>query len=133
MAPKRIRDLIAAQTVQSLQPSDTAHAAARLMSEHNVSAVIVAEADQALVGIVTERDLSRRVVAADRLGSQIELREIMTTDPAVVAPEDPVSEGLAKMQSLGVRHLPVVEDGRLVGVVSMRALQDTVSAQVVAV
>ena len=127
-----VRELIVAQDVQALSPSDSAHAAAELMDRCNVSAVLVVD-DGRLLGIVTERDLSRRVVALDRRGSEVKLESIMTADPQVVGPEDSVVSALERMQRIGVRHLPVLEDDRVAGVVSIRDVQSSVSARVVAV
>ena len=115
-----IPDVVADQNVQTLRPDQTAHEAARMMTEHNISAVIVVDDKERLAGIVTERDLSRRVVAMDRKGSDLQLSEIMTSNPAALRPEDNAAHAMETMRDLKIRHLPVVERDTLKGVVSLR-------------
>ena len=127
-----VGEVIDQEEVQTLAPADSAHTAAQLMDRSNVSAVLVVDSDR-LVGIVTERDLSRRIVALDRLASEVRLASIMTADPKAVAPQDSIASALECMHTLGVRHLPVLEGDQVVGVVSIRDLQSSVSRRVVAV
>ena len=133
MGPKIIPDVVSEQTIRALTAEDTARDAAKMMVEVNISAVLVVVDGDCLVGIVTERDLSRRVVATDRRASETKLGEIMTADPVTVSPDDSAVEAMAEMDRLKIRHLPVVDEGRVVGVVSIRDLRSSISTHVVAV
>lgn len=128
-----IPDVVSAQTVRVLTPSDSVHKAARLMAEHDISAVIVADRAGRLTGIVTERDVTRRVVAQDLKGSQVTVADIMTPSPETIAPSGTPDEALEMMNRLRVRHLPVVDGGKVLGIVSIRDLQRSVTGRIVAI
>jgi len=128
-----IPGVVAEQTVHALNPGHRAQDVARLMVEHNVSAVVIEDDEGRLVGIVTERDLSRRVVATDTLSSTVTAGDVMTPDPQVVGPDDTPAQALAIMSRYGIRHLPVVSDGHVLAVVSLRDLQLSMSRQVVSI
>lgn len=132
MSMSIIPGVVDEQEVRTLRAGDSAHAAARTMIEHDISAVIVVDDAGSLVGIVTERDLSRRVVAENLAGADVKLEAIMTADPTAAAPGDTAAATLTTMHRLRVRHMPVVDHGKVVGIVSIRDLQSTVSRQVVA-
>ena len=128
MALTVIPDVVSGQTIRSLRPAATAQEAARLMREYDISAVVVLDDADRLVGIVTERDLARRVVAEDRQGSALPLGEVMSTKPAVIAAGASPFDALEQMRKLRVRHLPVVEGERVVGMISMRDLRHAINA-----
>ena len=121
------------KTIQTLNPHHSARDAAMMMTEHDISAVIVVDDEGALVGIVTERDLSRRVVGENLNGAEVSLGEIMTPQPARLRPEDSARSAMDTMRELRIRHLPVVEDERVIGIVSIRDLRSSLSRQVVTV
>lgn len=104
-------------------PSMTVAAAARLMAEHNVGAVMVAEGEQ-LLGIFTERDMVMRIVAKGVDPESTTLAQAMTPSPVVVEPKAPLGFALVLMQEKGFRHLPVIDGGRPVGIVSSRSAMD---------
>lgn len=91
--------------------------AARLMTEHAVSSLLVTRADNQLEGIVTDRDLRSRVLAAG-LDPRQPVGEIMTPNPLTVSTEAPAMEALLHMAERGIHHLPVVDEGRLHGIVT---------------
>jgi CBS domain-containing protein len=107
------------QQLLELPASATAREAARRMCERKVGAVLVTEGG-ALQGIFTERDLMHRVVAAGRDPDGTRLGEVMTPDPDTVDADDHAIDALALMSARGYRHLPVLEKGQLVGIVSRR-------------
>jgi CBS domain-containing protein len=107
------------QLLLELPASATAREAARRMCERKVGAVLIT-ADGALQGIFTERDLMHRIVAAGRDPDHTHLAEVMTADPDTVDAEVRAVDALALMSARGYRHLPVLENGRLVGIVSRR-------------
>ena len=76
-----------------------------------------------LAGIVTERDITNKVVAEGREPLSTKLGDIMTPDPITVAPQDSPLQALQMMQFYHVRHLLVLDDGQVVGIVSMRDLR----------
>jgi signal-transduction protein with cAMP-binding, CBS, and nucleotidyltransferase domain len=122
-----IPDVVSDQTIHSLRGSDTVQDAAEQMIKHDVSAIVVVGDDDKLAGIVTERDMTRRVVARNLQAKETTLEAIMSEAPETLSPDDLAHEALARMLQCGFRHLPVVENGRAVGMVSMRILQRAIA------
>ena len=106
-------------SVVTIEPTASAALAARLISRHNVGALPVCGADRRLRGMVTDRDIVLRCVAAEEDPAQTLVRDIMTRGCASVSPRDDCREATRLMSVQQVRRLPVVEDGRLVGIVSL--------------
>jgi CBS domain-containing protein len=121
MIRRIVPDVIDSQTLHKVSPRETVRQAARMMREKKIAAVLVMDLDR-LVGIVTERDMTVRVVAAGLDADATTVREIMTADPDTLAPDDTASDAIRMMKSRNYRHLPVVEAGRVVGMVSVRDL-----------
>lgn len=92
--------------------------AAKLMVERNVGSLLVTEEGET-AGIVTERDYLRRVVAGELDGGKTSVREIMSEPLIVVTPQTSVDECMAVMTNRRIRHLPVVEEGDVTGIVSI--------------
>lgn len=109
------------QELSCLRPEAMAQEAAALMRERVVGAVMVVDGGR-LAGIVTERDLVFRLIAEGLDASATPIGAIMTKAPETLAPGDSVLDALEKMQSGRYRHLPVVDDGRICGMVSVRDL-----------
>ena len=105
-------------TVHSVRPNDTVLAALCVMAEHDIGAVIVLEADT-LAGILTERDYARKVALVGRASKDSPVSAIMTPDVVCVPPSSTVEDCMSLMTDHRVRHLPVVENGRVIGVVSI--------------
>lgn len=105
------------------EPEASVADAARLMRRGNVGAILVVD-ESRLVGIFTERDALFRVIACGRDPAAVPLREVMTADPATVAPDETFGYALLLMHERGFRHVPVVREGRPVGVVSARHALD---------
>jgi CBS domain-containing protein len=104
-------------------PDESVSHAVRLMRESRVGAVLVVERGR-LVGIFTERDAVYRVMAEDRDPSVTRIEEVMTREPKTVLPDETFGYALLLMHENGFRHAPVVEGGRLLGVVSARHALD---------
>jgi len=104
--------------VLTVEPSDTIGETAQKMVERGVSSAVVSDYGN-LVGIVTERDLTR-AVAGRVHSSEARVREWMTSDPITLAPGATADEAAKIMLDNGFRHVPIVEDGRAVGIVSIR-------------
>ena len=119
MPGRIVSDVIRAQQVVSLEGQATARQAAKLMRKHNVGAVPIVE-DGALAGILTVNDMSYRVIAEGRDPDKTFVREVMTPDPDTVNSDTAAIDALRLMQDGGYRHLPVVDGGRVLGLVSRR-------------
>ena len=104
-------------------PETTVSQAARLMARRKVGAVMVLD-NQKLVGIFTERDAVFRVIAQGRDAQTTALAEVMTAAPLTVDPDKSFGYALLLMYEHGFRHLPVIEDGELIGIVSARNAMD---------
>ena len=102
-------------------PESTVRTAARLMAENGCGSILVMEGER-LLGIFTERDLLTRVAAAEKSLERTRLREVMTRNPDTVRADEPVKEAIRKMDEFSYRYLPVLEDGRVIGVISTRHL-----------
>ncbi len=102
-----------------LQPSLSVGEAARIMRERKVGAVLVTENDR-LAGIFTERDVLAKVVADGRDPEGTTVGDIMTPNPFSVGPETSVHTAMRIMREKNMRHLPVVDDGTILGIVSVR-------------
>ena len=107
--------------VLTVDPSDTIGEAAEKMNAANVGAVVVVEDFARIVGIVTERDLLRAVAARAR-AAEARVRQWMTPDPVTIDPSTTVEDAAHVMFDHNFRHLPVVKDGRPLGIVSLRLL-----------
>ena len=113
-----VRDLMNPSVV-SIEPTFSAALAARLISRHNVGALPVCSEDRRLRGVVTDRDIVLRCVAAEEDPAQTMVRDIMTRNCATVSPGDDCREASRVMAVQQVRRLPVVEGGKVVGMISL--------------
>lgn len=104
--------------VIAVTPDLTVIKALELMAEQNIGSLVVMEADKFL-GIITERDYSRKVILKGRHSSETPVGEIMTTDFPPVAPQDSVEKCMQLMSSKHIRYLPVYDSGKLVGIISI--------------
>jgi CBS domain-containing protein len=118
---KQLAEIIEGQTLFHASSSDTVRDAARMMSDKNVGAVAILDSGR-LVGIFSERDLMKRVVAVGLNPEKTVIANVMTKDIVVGKPEDDINAALQKMHSVGCRHLPIIDSGNLVGMVSLRDL-----------
>ena len=105
-------------------PQTSVGEAAKLMAKRRVGAVLVVDDQQRLVGIFTERDAVFRVIARGRDVHTTRLADVMTPEPQTVHPRKSLGYALLVMYENGFRHVPVVEDGKLVGIVSARYALD---------
>jgi len=116
-----LRELVKDRRVYSVDATRTVLEAARFMMEHNIGALPVMR-DGGLVGILSERDIMNRVVAVGRTPGTTAVSEVMTANPRSVPADESVDECLFIMQEFGFRHLPIVDDKELKGLVSLRDL-----------
>lgn len=119
MPERAISTIIEDQQPVSAQSDTTVAEAARIMRSRRIGALLVMEGAR-LAGIFTERDALFRVLAEGRDAATTPLREVMTRDPRTISPDRPFGHALHIMYEGGFRHVPVVRDGRAIGVVSAR-------------
>lgn len=100
---------------------DTVQTAVLYMVERNIGAVTVVDGER-VVGLFSERDLMTRVVAKGRDPAEVKIRDVMTTDLTTGGPEESYTEGVRKMHAIKSRHLPILENNRFLGLVSLRDL-----------
>jgi CBS domain-containing protein len=104
--------------VWSISPESTVYEAIEQMAEKQIGALVVLDAGK-LEGIVSERDYARKVILQNKHSHETRVREIMTTPALFIKPEDSINECMRMMTSHRVRHLPVLEGERVVGIVSI--------------
>lgn len=102
----------------TIGPNATVFEALKLMAEKDIGALIVVEKDK-IIGMLSERDYARKIVLLDRHSQDTPVHDIMTTSIYVVHPESTAEECMALMTDKRIRHLPVLKDGILIGLVSI--------------
>ena len=118
---KLMPDVIQKQELVCLTADTSVRDAAVLMAERRIAAILVADGHR-LQGIFTERDLTVRVVAAGKDPAATRLAEVMTRDPDTLGPDATAGAALELMERHRYRHLPVVQGGEVVGIISIRDL-----------
>jgi CBS domain-containing protein len=114
--------------VHSVAPSTSVLECLKLFADKGIGAVLVVEGDR-LVGIFTERDYARKVVLHGKSSKDLEVQDIMTADVLWVGPERTNEECMALMTEKRVRHLPVMEGGKLLGIISIGDLVKDIIAE----
>jgi len=108
------------QALLSVHPNETVLAATQKMNEYGVGALLVINDEGRLVGIFTERDVLRRIVAAERIPSAVTISEVMTGEVACCTPEMSTDEASSIFRQHRIRHLPVISiDGDVLGLISI--------------
>jgi len=120
MPNRRIRNIIRKQELLSVTPKTPVREAARQMDARNVASALVMEPGGRLLGIFTERDLLRRVVAKGRDPDKTLIADVMTATPHTISPQATTLQAMRAMHEHKVRHLPVTDGERAVGVLSIR-------------
>jgi CBS domain-containing protein len=115
---RTMADIVRNQDPLTLPPDATVREACRCMRERRVGAVLVTNDDGSLLGIFTGRDAVHRVLAEGKSAARTVLSEVMTRDPRTIPPGKTAIEALRLMEDGRHRHLPIIEDGKLVGIVS---------------
>jgi len=123
MFDRTVASVMRKKKVLKATPGTLVSKAAQRMAAKNVGAVMVV-AEQRLVGIFTERDVVFRVVAKGLDPQATRLSDVMTREPVTIDPDTPFGYAMVLMQENGFRHLPVVENGKPVGIVSARSAMD---------
>ena len=126
MQRKIVPNVVARKQVTTIVVEDTAFQAAKLMANKHIAALVVVDGESKIIGIVTERDMTQRIIAAGLDGKTTPVKHIMTENPDTLSPEDSAGDALELMQTRNYRHLPVTEDGKCIAVVSIRDLYASV-------
>lgn len=115
------RDLLqrkAISKVFTIDPDDTVLAAAKLMNEARIGSLVVVDSLSGVVGMFSERDILTRVVADSKPPERTLVKEVMTTEVSHCAPDTPIAECQELMSARRMRHLPVIENNTLIGLIS---------------
>jgi CBS domain-containing protein len=118
---KTAADLLKAkahQSVFTITPADSVFDAVKLMSEKNIGALLVTEGEE-VVGIITERDYARKIILMSRSSKETPVREIMTSAVMYVHPSQTSEECMMLMTENRLRHLPVMDGNKLIGLISI--------------
>lgn len=117
---KTVKELLRAKgdSVWSIDPSASVYDAIAMMAEKNIGALLVMDVDQ-VAGVLSERDYARRVVLAGHSAANTQVREVMSSRVIFVKPSDTVEQCMELMTDKHFRHLPVMEAGKLLGLVSI--------------
>jgi CBS domain-containing protein len=115
---RKMADMVRNQDPVTLSPEATVKDACERMRDRRIGAVLIIEADRRLVGIFTGRDAVHRVLAEGKNAARTTLAEVMTRDPDTMPPGNTAIEALRLMEDGRFRHLPIVDDGKVVGIVS---------------
>lgn len=118
---KTVRDLLDAKghTVCSVSPDDTVYNALKLMADMNIGAVLVIDDAGRLAGILSERDYARKIVLRGQTSKETPVRSIMTDKVICISADKTIHECMALMTADHIRHVPVMDQDRLLGVVSI--------------
>ncbi|RYF97346.1 MAG: CBS domain-containing protein [Chitinophagaceae bacterium] len=116
-----VRDIlqIKGNLVYSICPESSVYEALETLEDNNVGALVVLEKDGKLDGIFTERDYARKVILKGRSSRETMVQDIMTESPTFVTPDTKIEECMQLMSRKYIRHLPVMDNGQLVGVISI--------------
>lgn len=123
MFDRPVRSVMRRRNLATATPDTTVRKAASMMAGRNVGAVMIVDGE-ALVGILTERDVVFRVVAPGLDPATTAVAAVMTPEPHTTSPDVPFGSALAVMHEKGFRHMPVIENGKPVGIVSARSAMD---------
>ena len=123
MFSQSIREVIEPKRFLTAKADETVRNACSLMKTRNVGAVLVTSGDR-LIGIFTERDAVFRVIVPGLNPGKTPLRDVMTEQPLTIGPEKSYGHAMLLMHENGFRHLPVIENGGLIGIISSRNAMD---------
>ena len=115
---RTMSDIVRNQDPVTLPPNATVREACQRMRDHRVGAVLVTDGDRRLLGIFTGRDAVHRVLAEGKGTTRTKLVDVMTRNPDTMPPRKMAIQALRLMEDGRYRHLPIVEDGKVVGIVS---------------
>lgn len=130
LAMVTVRDVLSQKghVVHTIDADASVREAIRIMAERNIGSLVVTDGSE-LIGLVTERDYARNIALKGRTSASTPVREIISAKVIAVGPDQSVEECMAIMTARAVRHLPVINKGRLVGIVSIGDMVKSIIAQ----
>ncbi|MGA9151739.1 MAG: CBS domain-containing protein [Candidatus Nitrosopolaris sp.] len=115
---KMVRDIMT-RNIVSIEQNETVLEAARLMTENNISSLIVHTDDESTIGILTERDFLSKVCSKDLQASKVKIADIMSKIQMSAQPNTPIEVAVQRMINNKIRRLPVMESGKVVGIITV--------------
>jgi len=127
---KRVKDIldVKGRDIWSIAPDVSVYDAMKLMADKEIGSLLVMEGTK-LVGIISERDYARKVILQGRSSRTTQVREIMTSRVVYAQPDQNIEECMALVTEKRVRHLPVIDEGQLVGVISIGDLVKSIISE----
>ncbi|MGI9342582.1 MAG: CBS domain-containing protein [Gammaproteobacteria bacterium] len=127
---RRVKELLAVKgdEIWSISPNATVYDAVHLLAEKEIGALLVIDGE-ALVGVISERDYARQIILKDKSSRGTKVRDIMTANVISATPDQDVGECMTMMTANRIRHLPILQDDKLVGVLSIGDLIRAVIAE----
>ena len=119
---KSLKDILSTQSLYTVKSGSNIHDVVLLMAEHNIGLVPIMSGEGKLLGVFSERDLVRRVISKDLNLATAQIDEVMTKDLVLADVSETHEQCLQKMKDRGIRHMLVIEGGKLLGILSMRDL-----------
>ena len=126
----QIREILTSKggTAWSVTPNSTVFQSIQMMADKNIGALLVVE-DGKLIGIISERDYTRKVALKGRSSKETSVRDILSGNPVLVTPDHTVEECMKLMTEHRIRHLPVLEGGKILGVISIGDLVNQIISE----
>ena len=117
----KVKNILQAKggSIVSVEPTITVYKAIELMSEKNISSLLITDQDGKLLGIFTERDYARKLILKGKSSKDTLIKELMTQNPITVASDNSIEDCMKVMAGKHVRHLPVVDNGEIKGMISI--------------
>ncbi len=117
---KHVRDILKAKgsVVYAVEPSTMVYNAIEQMCERNIGGLLIVEQDK-LIGIFTERDYARKLILKGKSSKDTPIKDLMTPNPFTVTPDSSIEDCMKLMSGKHIRHLPVEENGKLIGMISI--------------
>ncbi len=117
----KVRNILQAKgsAIFSVEPTISVYSAIELMSEKNISSLMITDKDGKLLGIFTERDYARKLILKGKSSKDTLIKDLMTENPLTVASDSTIDDCMKVMTNKHVRHLPVVDNGKIMGMVSI--------------
>ncbi len=124
----KVQDILQKKSSEifTVRPHQTLFEASQILATHNIGSLVVVNEQQHLIGILSERDIVHQFAEHGETTGSMTIREVMTTEVLIAVPDDDVAYLTSTMTNNRIRHLPVLQDGNLVGIVS---IGDVVKAQ----
>lgn len=117
----KVKNILQAKggVVVSVEPTITVYKAIELMSEKNISSLLITDPQGKLLGIFTERDYARKLILKGKSSKDTLIKELMTQNPVTVAPDSSIEDCMKVMTDKHIRHLPVLDNGKVMGMISI--------------